>query len=75
MIILGQIIDRYGKRAYLCIFSSFLMIITFILFYSITPIIPVILLGIGYSIFASVIWSTIPLIVQSEFCVLSMCLF
>jgi len=44
--IFGVIIDKYGKRGSLLILSGFIGILTFILFIFISPIIPLILLGI-----------------------------
>ena len=64
--IAGYFIDRFGKRAYLLIFASFLSVITYTLFYLINPIVPVIINGISYSIFAGVIWSSISFVIKPE---------
>lgn len=60
--IFGIIIDRIGKRSHFIILSSFSSIISFSLFFYIQPLIPLALLGITYSVFASTIWPTVSLI-------------
>lgn len=60
--IFGIIIDKIGKRAHFIIISSSSSIISFSLFFHIQPLIPLALLGITYSVFASTIWPTVSLI-------------
>jgi len=64
--IFGLIIDRYGQRAYLTLFSSILGLISFASLYFIHPLFSLILLGITYSLFASVIWPAISLVVDKK---------
>jgi MFS family permease len=60
----GYMIDKHGKRAYLAVISSLTGILSYILFLFMSPILPLILLGITYSLFASVIWPCVPLLVK-----------
>lgn len=60
--ILGLIIDQIGKRSFFILLSSFSSIISFCLFFHIQPLVPLVLLGITYSVFASTIWPTVSLI-------------
>lgn len=69
--ILGLIIDKIGKRAIFITLSSFLVAISCficaVLPYGTEPdyscLLPLILVGFGYSIYASALWSSIPYIV------------
>lgn len=63
---IGIAVDKFGKRGRLLIFSSFLGIITYILFVLATPIFPLILLGFTYAIFASVFWPALTLVVPKN---------
>ena len=63
---IGMAVDKFGKRGNLLIFSAFLGVITYILFMATSPILPLILLGITYSIFASVLWPALTLIVPKN---------
>lgn len=63
---IGIAVDKFGKRGYLLIFSAFIGVITYILFLVSNPIMPLILLGITYSIFASVLWPALTLIVPKN---------
>jgi MFS-type transporter involved in bile tolerance (Atg22 family) len=44
---IGMSVDRFGKRGYLLIFSSFLGILTYILFIFSSPVLPLVLLGMN----------------------------
>jgi MFS family permease len=64
---LGFIIDRFGRRALFISMSSVLLIITFIISLSLPAVqgstaetIPLILIGIGYSVYCAAIWGSIP---------------
>jgi len=60
----GVFIDKFGNRAYLSFVSSFLCLIAFSMFFFSSPLYAVILIGITYSLFASVIWPAISLVVN-----------
>lgn len=67
---LGIMIDKYGKRAWLCCLSSVILIVAFSLSMLTTEcdkcykeILSLILIGIGFVIYAAAIWGTIPLVV------------
>ena len=60
------IINKYGNRTLFCLSSGIMCVLTFIFFYIMTPIIPLILLGISYSIFASVVWPAIAIAVNDK---------
>jgi len=72
--ILGILIDKYGKRALWIISSSALVSLACFIMaicpYSTTPdytcLLPLIIVGFGYSIYASALWSSIPYIVPAR---------
>ena len=66
----GKIIDRYGKRAQLLALSAGLGLATFILFMFTSPLLPLILLGFSYSLFAAIIWPSIAIVVSQEILVI-----
>jgi MFS family permease len=69
--ILGWAIDQLGRRALFITISSLLLIAAFIIS-SILPdtpgskmeIIPLVIIGIGYSVYCAAIWSSIPYVVS-----------
>ena len=63
---LGYIVDRLGKRATLTLVSSILAMFSFSSFYFTTPIISLTTLGVSYSIFASVLWPSVALVVNKK---------
>ena len=76
--ILGLMIDKFGKRALFVTQSSIFVLLacaTTMLIPPVSPaasspqywcIIPLVLLGIGYSIFAAALWGCIPYTVHSR---------
>ena len=64
--VFGSLIDKYGNRTIFCLSSGIMCVLTFIFFYIITPVIPLILLGFSYSIFASVVWPSIAIAVNDK---------
>lgn len=64
--VLGYIIDKIGKRAYFMCIASFSGLLCFSMFYFLPPIIPIITLGVTYSLFAVVIWPAIALVVDKR---------
>jgi MFS family permease len=64
--IYGLLIDKYGQRAYLSLLASMSGLLCFTLFYYLQPIIPLLVLGLTYSMFASVIWPAISLVVKKS---------
>lgn len=64
--IFGTIIDQYGKRAHLTLLSSMLGFASFALFFYLPAMYGLVLLGITYSMFASVIWPAISLVVKKS---------
>lgn len=64
--LIGISIDKYGKRSYLLILAAAFGILTHVLFIFVTPIFPLVILGITYSIFAAVFWPCISLIVPND---------
>lgn len=67
----GVFIDKFGNRAYLSFVSALFSLFSFGLFYSASPIYAIILLGVTYSLFASVIWPAISLVVPNKYVVLN----
>ena len=72
---LGFLVDRIGKRGHLMIISAVIGVITYILFIFVNPIVPLItlgkrifnLIGFTYSLFVSVVWPSISLIVPEDY--------
>ncbi|KAJ3292336.1 hypothetical protein HK104_005359 [Borealophlyctis nickersoniae] len=61
----GLYVDRYGHRGTLLPIAGLLTFITHAVmcFTSITPIIPMTILGVSYSVFASALWPCVPYLV------------
>ena len=64
--ICGYIIDRIGERAYVTLLSSCSGFLVFSLLYICPPVIPLILLGLTYSLFATVIWPSMAMVVKKD---------
>ena len=64
--IYGMLIDNYGQRAYMSLFASICGFICFLMFYFLPPLYGLITLGMTYSMFASVIWPAISLVVRKD---------
>ena len=71
--VFGRIVDKYGRRAHCIIFSAFVITLVHVAFLltpesnrPIYPIFYMVFLGLGYSIYASVIWASIPYLVQHK---------
>ncbi|KAG9068353.1 hypothetical protein KI688_010621 [Linnemannia hyalina] len=64
----GYLVDRFGHRARYIPLSAVLLIWTHaqLGFTSITPIIGMLILGLAYSLFASVLWPCIPFLVKDH---------
>ena len=65
---MGGIIDRIGKRGKLTLVCGLGCLPVFALlgFTTVTPLIPIIFLGFFYSLAASALWPSVPLLVPSE---------
>lgn len=63
---LGHLIDKIGKRATMTMISSILGTVSFICFYLINPLVALTVLGFCYSIFASVLWPSVALVVNKK---------
>jgi len=68
---LGIMIDRIGRRGILVIASSIILLIAHVINMFLpdcdqcyTEILPLVLIGIGYSIYAAALWSSIPYVVE-----------
>lgn len=62
----GILIDKIGKRSYFIIASSLLGMLAFISLEVFDPLVGMILIGITYSLFASVLWPTISIITSKK---------
>lgn len=69
--ILGKAIDKLGRRALFVSISSFLLIVAFCISICLPAsdgskleIIPLVLIGVAYSVYCSAIWGSIPYTVQ-----------
>lgn len=70
---LGLMIDKIGKRAFLCCLSSVILIIGFTTSMMMpdcdrcyNELIPLIFTGFGYSIYAAAIWGSVPYVVPAK---------
>eukprot|EP00455_Lapot_gusevi_P027029 TRINITY_DN2857_c0_g1_i1.p1 TRINITY_DN2857_c0_g1~~TRINITY_DN2857_c0_g1_i1.p1 ORF type:complete len:486 (+),score=203.08 TRINITY_DN2857_c0_g1_i1:75-1460(+) len=65
---LGGAVDRFGWRAALLCFSSILLTLAHLLLAgtTITPILALVLIGAGYSIYAAAMWPSISYVVQKN---------
>ena len=68
--ILGAVIDKYGKRAFLISLSSIILITGFICSTKMpechqcyNEVYPLVIIGIGFTIYASTTWGSIPHVV------------
>ncbi|OMJ75613.1 hypothetical protein SteCoe_25203 [Stentor coeruleus] len=71
--IIGFFLDKYGKRIYFIMFSSFSITLTHCFFAMIPdsnrPVLSIlcmVLLGTGFSVYTAVIWSTVPFLVPHQ---------
>ena len=69
----GRIVDRFGRRVHCIIFSAFVVTLVHVAFLltpesnrPIYPIFYMVFLGLGYSIYASVIWASIPYLIEHK---------
>jgi len=66
--IFGYLVDRFGKRTILMMFGSFLVIPTYLLlaYTSVVPMVPMAILGVGFSLIPAVMWPSVAYIVGKE---------
>jgi MFS family permease len=62
----GTVIDKFGQRAYLTLISSVVGLGSFAMFFYLPAAYALVLLGMTYSMFASVIWPAISLVVKKS---------
>lgn len=67
--LIGLIVDKKGKRAKALIFAAFIGVVTYIMFITFDPIIPLITLGFSYSIFCAVVWPSFSMVIPKDFIV------
>ena len=65
---LGRAVDYFGRRGWLAIFGTAIVVPCFILLAStdVTPVVPMLMLGAGYCICASVLWPSIQFLVEPQ---------
>eukprot|EP00912_Choanoflagellata_sp_UC4_P002483 UC4_evm1s1573 len=65
---MGGLIDKIGKRGYLTFLCGIMMFPVFYMlgFTNVTPYIPIVLLGLTYSLAAAALWPSVPLLVGKE---------
>lgn len=68
---LGLLIDKIGRRAIIIVFSSLILSTAFLVSWQLEPcdqcyreVYTLVLVGLGYSIYAAAIWGSIPYVVQ-----------
>jgi len=66
---LGHLVDRYGRRAQIAIFSSSLLLVVHLTLAisASSPVGPMIGQGIAYSLYAAVLWPSVPLTVPKQY--------
>jgi predicted MFS family arabinose efflux permease len=71
--LLGLMIDKIGKRALMICISSVILIAAFAISMFLpscegcyNEVVPLVMIGIGYSIYASAIWGSVPYVVASH---------
>ena len=64
--LVGVMIDKIGLRVYFLMLSAVLILISFVLFLHIYPLIPLVFLGVGYSLFGAIIWPSIAYMVEDN---------
>jgi len=66
---LGHVVDRVQQRAILSIIASLIFVLVHMILACTqsSPILPLIQQGIAYALFASVIWPSIPLIIDAKY--------
>lgn len=66
---LGFLVDRVGLRALLNLVAAVILIVAHSLLglTSVTPFVPLILQGLAYTVFAAVLWPSIPLVVEERY--------
>jgi MFS family permease len=64
--VVGMLIDRFGQRAYLLLVSSLLILISFVQLFFLYPFIPLVILGIAYSLFGGIVWPTISYLIKQQ---------
>ncbi len=65
----GILIDKYGQRIKILLVSGLICLVSHVLLLTIKNGLPLILLGIGYSMFGAVTWTTVPFIVIEKYTV------
>lgn len=67
--LMGGVIDRIGLRAVLNVFAAMAIVgVHAMMAYStVTPIVPLVLLGICYSIYASALWPSVALVIEPQY--------
>jgi MFS family permease len=63
---IGITVDKMGRRGILMISAALLGVLTYVMFICVSPIYPLITLGLTYSIFASVLWPSLTLVVPKD---------
>jgi MFS family permease len=66
--VFGQLVDRIGRRALMMVVGSVLMVPAFLLmaFTTVSPIIPMVMLGSAFVLVPAAMWPSIPLIVEKN---------
>ena len=62
----GAFIDQKGLRVKMLYYSSFLNIIAFLMLLKFHPLVPLFMLGVSYSVAASIVWPTAAFLVPSN---------
>jgi MFS family permease len=67
--LLGHLVDKVGKRAVLATAASGILLLVHLTLAmtDISPIVPMILQGTAYSLFAAVMWPSVPLTVSKQY--------
>ena len=64
--VVGYYVDQYGQRIRLLVAASVMTMTAHLLFLEVYPMLPLIVLGLGYGVFGAVIWPTVVFLVPKD---------
>jgi MFS-type transporter involved in bile tolerance (Atg22 family) len=65
--ILGAYVDKYGNRVFMIMIACIIGILSHVMLLKLQSAVPLILLGISYSMFGASTWTTVPYIVSKKY--------
>lgn len=62
----GCVVDKLGNRITLLLFAGFMLFMTHIGFLIVNPLVPLITLGLSYTLFGAIVWPTVAVVVEES---------